>query len=453
MLTFAIIGAPNVGKSTFFNKTIGGRRSIVEDKPGVTRDKVYARVNLNKYLDTNKDYSIEVIDTGGLFFKDDSLFLGIQKQTFSALEEADCILFMVDARAGINKIDKLIADYLHKNVKDKPIVVLANKVDSVDLDYLINDFYNLGLGDPLPWSNIGGGFKQSIRNLIEHLEDRDFFEGKLQDKPHKMDLDMPKLVLLGKPNTGKSSITNALAGYERSLVHDVAGTTRDALDTYLLYKDQDILLIDTAGLRRKSKVYEELERYSIDRSIKGMVRADIVVLVIDVTEGISHQDERLASLVQKRYKGCIIVLNKWDLIPEEEKDYELTVKKIQHELKFIDYAPVVVTSAVKKQRLNNILDKAIEIHANLHKQIKTNILNQVLREIVALKYTNSKLKIYYITQTGVNPVAFILFVNDPKHLSPNYLLFLERNFRAELGFEGVPIKWDIRKSVNKPRKY
>lgn len=349
---------------------------------------------------------------------------------------------MVNARDGITSTDEQIAHVLQK--ANKPIILLANKLDSGDIEHLHAEFYQLGVGEPLPFSTTGSTYKDNFEKLVDRLIEHGLSTTKTKARKEDELPNLPKIALVGKPNTGKSSITNKLVGYERSLVHDQAGTTRDALDTFIKYYGKDLLLIDTAGLRRKTKITGDIERYSVDRSIKGIVRADIAVLVLDVTKEVSHQEQVLASLIQKKNTACVLVLNKWDLI--DNKDYEANIDFVKTRLGFVDYAPVIVTSALTGQRVNNILEKCLEVYDNLNKKIKTNILNTALREITTLKRINSRLKIYYIVQTGVNPVSFTLFVNNPKYVDKNYLLFLERALREEFGFEGVPFKWDIRKS-------
>jgi GTPase len=452
-LRIAIIGAPNVGKSTFFNKIIGGRRSIVENIPGVTRDRIYAEVDLS-YCHSGIDHlPVTLIDTGGLFFEEDTLYQGIQAQAELALAEADCIIFIVDGRVGLTQIDRHIAKLLRN--QGKPIFLLANKLDAEAMQTLASEFYNLGLGDPLPFSSLGETSGESLERLIDCIIDTGVADNVLGQKKDKPD-NQVKIVLIGRPNAGKSSLLNKLVGYERSLVHDVAGTTRDALDTELIYKDREIMLIDTAGLRRKSKVYGELERYSVDRTIKGLVRADIAVLVLDATEGVTHQEQKLASLIQKRYKGCVLVLNKWDLIEKTDQSFNEYTEKVRQELGFVDYAPLVVTSAVSGQRVQDILEQCLIVHDNLHKRIKTGLLNVVLREIVSIndpaKSGAKGLRIYYGTQVEVNPPSFALFVSEPNNFHENYLRFLEKAVRKEFGFEGAPLKWIIKKSEGKTKQ-
>ncbi|MDX1919390.1 MAG: ribosome biogenesis GTPase Der [Candidatus Caenarcaniphilales bacterium] len=459
LFTIAIVGAPNVGKSTFFNKLIGGRRSIVEDQPGITRDKIYADVNLARWSDEDKDFFVRIIDTGGLFFREESLFQGVQRQAESSIEEADCIIFVTDARAGVTTTDTLVAKMLRERTKKnpKPVILLTNKIDSTELETLSAEFYNLGFGEPLAFSSLGTTFKRSVNDLLARIQevvkqDKDEYESSIEKNPQL------RVVILGKPNVGKSSLLNSLVGYERALVHDEAGTTRDALDTELIYKDKEFLLIDTAGLRRKSKVYGELERFSVDRTIKGLVRADVAVLVMDATalstiEGVSNQEKKLASLIQSRFKACVIVLNKWDLIEKTENIFDEYNKLIKYHLKFVDYAPVVITSASTGQRVENILEQCLKVNESYNRRISTGLLNNVFRELTTIhepaKAGAKDLKIYYLTQVETKPPTFALFVNEPKKVKESYLRFLERSLRQEFDFEGTPIKWVIKKSQKK----
>jgi GTPase len=454
--TVAIVGAPNVGKSTLFNKFIGGRRAIVEDQAGITRDKIYAEINLGRwaYEPEDQEFFIRVIDTGGLFFKDDSLYQGVQRQSESSIDEADCVIFLVDARNGITTTDRLVSKLLREKIKksNKTVLVLANKIDSGDLESLAADFYNLGFGEPICFSSLGSTYKKSVNLLIDRLKPLVSASGKSLQKQARKD-EAVKISFLGKPNVGKSSLLNRLVGYERSLVHDEAGTTRDALDTELVFKDKELLIIDTAGLRRKSKVYGELERFSVDRTIKGLVRCEVAVLVLDAKEGISNQEKKLASLIQSRYKACVLVLNKWDLIDKEEQTFELHKKLVRHHLQFVEYAPIVIASATTGQRVENILDECLRIHQNYSRRISTSLLNNVFREISTIhepaKAGAKNLKVYYLTQVESSPPTFALFVNDPKRVKETYLRFLEKTMRREFDFEGVPIKWILKKSQQK----
>jgi len=452
ILKIAIVGAPNVGKSTFFNRLIGGRRSIVENLPGVTRDRVYANVNLACWTDDFNDLPATIIDTGGLFFEDETLYHGVQRQAQLALDEADAVIFMTDGRVGLTSRDRKVARLLREI--NKPIFLLVNKLDSADQESLSADFYNLGLGDPIVFSCLGRTFKPSFRKLLDEMIGRETLKPSSSKDSHRSVSEAKiKVVILGRPNVGKSSLLNKLVGYERALVHDEPGTTRDALDTELIYKDKRFMLIDTAGLRRKSKIHDKLEKLSIDRSVKGLVRADIAILVIDATEGVTHQEQRLASLIQKREKACILVLNKWDLIKKEDETFKAYTKKVRYELGFINYAPLVITSAATGQRVSKVLDECLVVYENFNKRISTGILNTVLKEIVTIndpaKAGAKNLKIYYGTQVEVQPPTFALFVNEPKQLTENYLRFLEKSIRKEFGFEGTPFKWLIKKSSSK----
>jgi GTPase len=453
-LKLAIIGAPNVGKSTFFNKLLGGRRSIVENTPGITRDRIYAQIDLSDWTSGLESLPTTLIDTGGLFFAEDTLYQGVQNQSQAAFNEADAIIFIVDGRVGVTATDRQIAKLI-RDIK-KPVILVANKLDSQEQQSLSADFYNLGMGEPMPFSSLGETFGESIENLIDRIVETGEAEKYLGEKLEKAETDAIKIAILGRPNVGKSSLLNTIVGYERSLVHNEPGTTRDALDTELIYKEHKLMLIDTAGLRRKSKVYGELERFSVDRTIKGLVRSDLAVLVIDATEGVAHQEQKLASLIQKRYKGCVLVLNKWDLIEKTDESFKLYSESVRHKLGFVDYAPLVLTSAKTGQRVSDILDKCLTVHQSLYKRIKTGLLNNVLREIIALKEppksSKKNLKIYYATQVESNPPTFALFVNDPQRVTDNYLRYLERALRAEFGFEGAPIKWLIKKSEGKSKE-
>ena len=451
-LKIAIIGAPNVGKSTFLNKILGGRRSIVEDIPGITRDRIYADTDLGRFAQTS--LPVTLIDTGGLFFKEDILFAGVQKQAELAMEEADLVLLMVDGRVGLTSTDRQIAKIIRS--QGKPHLLLVNKLDSDHHTNLKDEFYKLGLAEPISFSSLGENFGISVENLIQKIQELNFSVNLEQIQPIDRPEEIVKVAILGKPNVGKSSLLNQLVGYQRSLVHDQAGTTRDALDTGFIYQGRPFLLIDTAGLRRKSKVYGSLERFAIDRSIKAMVRADIAILVIDATQGITHQEQKLAALIQRRYKGCILVLNKWDLIEKNQHSFEEYQNKLRCDLHFVNYAPIVICSAKTGQRVTNILDACLTVHSNLQKRVRTGLFNVVLREIVAChepaRAGAKNLRIYYGTQAAVNPPTFAVFVNQPQKFNLNYQKFLERSIRQEFGFEGAPLKLVIKESTGKEKK-
>ncbi|MDX1918396.1 MAG: ribosome biogenesis GTPase Der [Candidatus Caenarcaniphilales bacterium] len=460
----ALVGVPNVGKSTLFNKLIGGRRSIVKDEPGITRDRLYAEVNLARWYPELGFLPVCVMDTGGLFAEGDDLAMisGVHKQAEAALNEADLVLFLVDGRVPPGSDDRRIAQLLRKS--KKPYILLANKLDSPSQEELGGEFR--GLGEVFPFSTQGRKFKSFWRDLIDRFEEMGLLSkslayiGKLgEESAQSEDLlasdEIVKIALLGKPNAGKSSLLNKLVGYERALVHEKAGTTRDAIDTLLHFQGRSIMLIDTAGLRRKSKVYGELERFSVDRTIKALVRADLAVLVLDAKEGISHQDQKLAALIQSRKKGCVIAVNKWDTLEKDNETYKAFQERVKYEFNFLSHAPIVLTSALDGQRVNQILEYSLMVWQNLKKRISTGILNNAVREIMAIsggaRKQVGKLKIYYATQVDINPPTIALFVNDPKHFEASFGLFLERKLRDEFGFDGAPIVWSVKKSDSKQR--
>jgi GTP-binding protein len=449
-LKIALVGSPNVGKSTFFNKLIGGRRSIVEDMPGVTRDRLYAKVNLSRWSNLFDGIKTTVIDTGGLFFKDETLYQGVQKQAYQAMDEADCVILITDGRVGMTAVDRAIAEELRGKQNSKPVFLLVNKLDDDSMETMAAEFYNLAIGEPIPFSARGGHFNDRMDLLLSKIYDSFDFMGKADRTTEEEPI---KVAIIGKPNVGKSSLLNRIVGYERALVHDEAGTTRDCLDTEFTYKHKKFLLIDTAGMRRKSKVFGGVERFSVERSIKAIVRADIGILVIDATEGVSHQEQKLANLIQSKGKACIVVLNKWDLVPKTNESFKEHSERIMHELGFVSYAPLVVTSASTGQRVLKILDTSVKVHECYNRRVSTGLLNNVIREIVSInepaKSGAKNLKIYYCTQVEKSPPTFTLFVNDPKQMSDNYLKFLERCIRKEFDFEGSPLIWKIKKSGEK----
>jgi len=426
---------------------------MVQNIPGVTRDRLHAVVELGRLAEEYRGVKLEIIDTGGLFFEEDELQLGVQKQAEKAIAEADLIIFAVDGRAGLTEVDHRIKKYLLSQT-DKRIILLINKIDSPELEYLAAEFYALGIERVLCFSCVGRNFRRSMRKLlpliipganlqnVEVVENNVEVDAESAAQEKKIQQEIPKFVLMGRPNTGKSSLLNKILGQDRALVHQEAGTTRDALDTEMSYEGRRITLIDTAGLRRKSKVQEELERFSVDRTIKGLVRSDVALLVLDCTAGISQQDKRLAALIKKRNKGCVIVLNKWDLLTD--RDHGLYTSLLRRELNFLHYAPIVITSALTGQRTQKILQEALRVHANIHRQIKTSTLNMALRESMALRGTSPRFKIYYVVQTSIAPPTFTLFVNHPKKATPADLLYVEKSLRQEFDFEGAVLNFLLR---------
>jgi GTP-binding protein len=424
----AIVGRPNVGKSTLFNRIGKKRISIVEDIPGVTRDRIYLD---GEWL--GREFTM--IDTGGIELEtDDHMLTAMRDQAKLAIEEADVIVFVVDAKTGLTSSDAEVANIL-RNAR-KPIVLVVNKVDSMKDENEIYDFYNLGLGDPIPISaanllNIG----DMLDKIIEHLP---------SESAEKENDDEIKVAVIGRPNVGKSSLVNALIGQERVIVSDVPGTTRDAIDTHFIQDNIKFVLIDTAGMRRKSRVDLPIERYSVIRSLRAIDRADVVLMVLNAAEGITEQDKKIAGYAHEAGKALIIVVNKWDLIEKDNKTALHFTEEIRHQLAFIQYAPVLFTSALTKQRVHRITE-LVKYAANQHSmRVSTGVLNQVIGDAVAINppptSMGKKLKIYYSTQPAVKPPTFVLFVNEPEILHFSYTRYLENKLRESFGLEGTPIK-------------
>ncbi|NYE58633.1 ribosome biogenesis GTPase Der [Carboxydothermus ferrireducens] len=428
----AIVGRPNVGKSTLFNRIIGERIAIVEDTPGVTRDRLYSEAEWQGKV-------FDLIDTGGLEFSEDLITTKVREQIEKAINEADLILFVCDSREGITSTDEAVAKNLRKS--DKPVILVANKVD----DYLnppanFYDLYRLGLGEPFPISAANGTNVGDLLDLV--ISKLNFPEDYEDENP------VVKIAVVGRPNVGKSSLVNALLGEERVVVSDIPGTTRDAIDTPMWYQGKPYLLIDTAGMRRKSRIEEDLERYSVNRSIKAIRRADVALLVISAEEGVTEQDKKIAGLIHEYGRGVIIVVNKWDLIEKDAKTADRYKEHIYFELGFLKYAPVIFVSAKTGQRLNKLMELVDRVSFEHQKRVATSILNQVLREAVVLNPPPADrgrpLKIYYATQIETKPPTFALFVNDAELMHFSYLRYLENVFRQNFGFEGTTLKFVLR---------
>ena len=425
----AVVGRPNVGKSTLFNALAGSRISIVEDTPGVTRDRIYAEVS---WL----DYQFTLIDTGGIEPESDDIIISrMREQAETAIMTADVILFLVDVRQGLVDADFKVADMLRRS--HRPVLLVVNKVDNFE-KYMpdVYEFYNLGLGDPIPVSAQG---KLGIGDMLDHVIEQ--FETPAREEEEEDE--RPKIAVIGKPNAGKSSIINKLLGEERVIVSPVAGTTRDAIDTTVKRNGQEYIFIDTAGLRRKSKIKEELERYSIIRAVTAVERADVVIIVIDATEGVTEQDAKIAGIAHDRGKGIIIAVNKWDLIEKNDKTIYKFTNQVREVLSYMSYAELVFISAKTGQRLPKIfdvLDMVIENHAL---RVQTGVLNEILTEAVAMKQPPSdkgkRLKLYYITQVSVKPPTFVVFINDRQLMHFSYTRYLENQIRNTFGFRGTPI--------------
>ena len=434
----AVVGRPNVGKSTLFNTLAGDKISIVKDTPGVTRDRIYADV---EWL--NEKFTL--IDTGGIDSNsDDVLFRSMREQAEIAIETADVIIFVTDVKAGVTADDMAVADMLRRS--KKPIILCVNKVDNFDkYESYVYEFYNLGLGDPIAVSASGMlGLGDLMDEVIKH-----FPEGSDQID----DTDTPRIAVIGKPNTGKSSMINKMLGENRLIVSDIAGTTRDAVDTKIKRNGQEYIFIDTAGLRRKSKIHDEIERYSIIRTVSAVERCDIAVLMIDAETGVTDQDTKIAGIAHERGKGMIIVVNKWDLVEKETGTMEKMKKEIQQKLAYMPYAEMIFVSALTGQRLNKIfafIDSVVQFQCL---RIQTGVLNEILTEAVAENEPpndkGKKLKLYYITQVSVKPPTFVLFVNSRELAHFSYIRYIENKLREAFLFKGTPIRILVRERKEK----
>ena len=433
----AVVGRPNVGKSTIFNKFAGKRISIVENTPGVTRDRIFAEVEwLDKYF--------TLVDTGGIEPDSEDIILSqMRNQAMLAMDMSHVILFIVDGKAGITAADKEIAQLLRKT--KKPVILVVNKIDSQSQFDNIYDFYELGFGTPFAVSGANSmGFGDLLDEIVEN------FPAGLDTEYEE---DIIRVAITGKPNAGKSSILNKILGEERVIVSPIAGTTRDAIDTYFEKNGQKFLLIDTAGLRRKSKIYETIEKYSVIRAMSAVDRADVVLIVIDALEGVTEQDTKVAGIAHDEGKGCIFVINKWDLIEKDNKTMSNYTKDIKEKFPFMMYAPIVFVSAKTNQRMNKILD-TVEYVSNEHsKRISTSALNEVIGEAVMLNQPPSdkgrRLKIYYGTQTAISPPKITLVINDKDVTHFSYQRYLENKIRENFGFEGTSIKFEYRQKNKK----
>ncbi|ELK45347.1 ribosome biogenesis GTPase Der [Halobacillus sp. ACCC02827] len=428
----AIVGRPNVGKSTIFNRLVGERISIVEDTPGVTRDRIYAEA---EWLTTR----FNVIDTGGIELGDEPLLVQMRAQAQVAIDEADVIVFMVNGRDGITGADEEVAKLLFKS--NKPVVLAVNKVDNPEMRENIYEFYSLGFGEPFPISGTHGlGLGDMLDEVVSHFPEKVMEE---------VDDETIRFSLIGRPNVGKSSLVNSLLGQERVIVSNIAGTTRDAIDTPFTKDDQDFVIIDTAGMRKRGKVYESTERYSIMRALKAIERSDVVLTLIDADTGIHEQDKKIAGYAHEAGKAVVIVVNKWDTVETEEKTMKEFEDKVRDQFRFLDYAPIVFLSAKTKKRIHTLLPKVLEASENHSKRVQTNILNEVIVDALAMNPTPSvkgqKLKIFYAAQVSVKPPTFVVFVNDPELMHFTYERFLENRIRDAFGFEGTPIKIYARK--------
>ncbi|MCD7980952.1 MAG: ribosome biogenesis GTPase Der [Clostridiales bacterium] len=429
----AIVGRPNVGKSTLFNALAGERISIVQDTPGVTRDRIYADA---EWL----NYTFTLIDTGGIEPDSKDIILSqMREQAQIAMDTADVILFLTDVRQGLVDADAKVADLLRRS--QKPVVLVVNKVDNFQkFEADVFEFYNLGIGDPVPISAAG---KLGLGDMLEKVAA--YFPDSAEEDEED---GRPKVAIVGKPNVGKSSIINKLTGENRVIVSDVAGTTRDAIDTEIRYNGKEYVFIDTAGLRRKSKIKEEIERYSIIRAVTAVERADAVILVIDAAEGVTEQDAKIAGIAHERGKGIIIAVNKWDAIEKDNKTVKQHTDRIREVLSFMSYAEILFISAKTGQRLSKLFEMIDMVIENNSMRIGTGVLNEIITEAVAMHEPPSdkgrRLKIFYATQAAVKPPTFVLFVNDKKLMHFSYTRYLENCIRETFGFRGTSLKFIIR---------
>ena len=434
----AVVGRPNVGKSTLFNALAGERISIVKDTPGVTRDRIYADVN---WL----DYHFTMIDTGGIEPDSRDVILSqMREQAEIAIATADVIIFLTDVRQGLQDSDSKVADMLRRS--GKPVVLVVNKVDSFEKFMPdVYEFYNLGIGDPFPISAASMlGLGDMLDEVVKHFPD--YAKDEEEDE-------RPKVAIIGKPNVGKSSLINKLAQEDRVIVSDIAGTTRDAIDTDITYDGKEYVFIDTAGLRRKNKIKEEIERYSIIRAVTAVERADVCIIVIDATEGVTEQDAKIAGIAHERGKGIIIAVNKWDAIEKDDKTIYRHTEKIRQILSFMPYAEIIFISAKSGQRLNKIFELIDVVIANNSMRVATGVLNEIVTEAVAMQQPPSdkgkRLRIYYTTQVAVKPPTFVIFVNDKELMHFSYTRYLENRIRDAFGFGGTSLKFIIRERKEK----
>ncbi len=434
----AIVGRPNVGKSTLFNVLAGEKISIVKDTPGVTRDRIYADTS---WLD--KEFTL--IDTGGIEPESKDVILSqMREQAQIAIDTADVIVFITDVRQGLVDADSKVADMLRRS--GKPIVLVVNKVDSFEKFMPdVYEFYNLGIGDPHPVSAASRlGIGDMLDAVVEYFPEQ---SGEEEED------ERPRVAIVGKPNVGKSSIINKLLGEDRVIVSDVAGTTRDAIDTDIVHDGREYVFIDTAGLRRKNKIKEEIERYSIIRTVTAVERADVVLVVIDAVEGVTEQDAKIAGIAHERGKGIIVVVNKWDAIEKNDKTMREYEKEVRRVLSFMPYAEIMYVSAKSGQRLPKLYDMIDMVIANQTLRVATGVLNEIMSEAVAMQQPPSdkgkRLKLYYITQVSVKPPTFVIFVNDKELMHFSYTRYLENKIREAFGFKGTSLRFFIRERKEK----
>ncbi|MGR3764844.1 ribosome biogenesis GTPase Der [Rossellomorea sp. NS-SX7] len=423
----AIVGRPNVGKSTIFNRIVGERISIVEDVPGVTRDRIYSSA---EWL----THEFNIIDTGGIELGNEPFLDQIRQQAEIAIDEADVIIFLTNGREGVTAADEIVAKILYRS--NKPVVLGVNKIDNPEMREMVYDFYSLGFGEPFPISGSHGlGLGDLLDEAAKHFKNRD---------DEQYGEEVIKFSLIGRPNVGKSSLVNALLGEDRVIVSNVAGTTRDAIDSSYTYDGQEYVIIDTAGMRKKGKVYETTEKYSVLRALRAIERSDVVLVVIDGEEGIIEQDKKIAGYAHDAGRAVVIVVNKWDAVEKDEKTMNKWEQNIRDHFQFLDYAPIIFLSAKTKKRIHTLLPVINMASENHALRVQSSVLNEVVMDAVAMNPTptdnGKRLRIYYATQVAVKPPTFVIFVNDPELMHFSYERFLENRIRDAFGFEGTPIR-------------
>ena len=430
--TVAIVGRPNVGKSTLFNRIIGERLSITDDRAGVTRDRIYSKA---EWL----GHKFNLIDTGGIDIVDAPFLEEIRAQAEIAIEEAEVIIFVVDIRTGVTDTDTFIARILQKT--KKPVLLAVNRVDDGKFLENIYEFYSLGLGDPIPVSSIHGvGVGDLLDLVLENLSDK---------KVKEYDEDVIKFSLIGRPNVGKSSLVNAILGEDRVIVSDIEGTTMDSIDSMFTRDGKKYVVIDTAGIRKRGKIYENADKYALIRAVDAVGRSDIVLLVLDAERGILEQDKHVASYLMDQNKACVIVVNKWDAIVKDDKEMQRWIDEIRNEFKFLPYAPIAFTSALQEKRIHTLFPLIEKCADSYFRRISTSVLNNVLSDAQAMnppaEFNHGVLRIYYGSQVAVQPPAFTIFVNDPTYVHFSYQRYLENQIRNNFDFTGTPIKLLFRK--------
>lgn len=428
----AIVGRPNVGKSSLFNRIVGERLSITDDASGITRDRIYSKASW-----LNQDF--RVIDTGGIILKDEPFSKEIRAQASLAIDEADVIIFVVDARASVTVEDEDVMNILQKS--NKPVIVAANKVDDNSFVEMIYDFYAFGVEYVMPISAIHGiGIGDLLDKVIELLP---------KERKTSYDEGTIKFCLIGQPNVGKSTLSNAIVGENRTIVSPIPGTTRDAIDTLFVRNGKNFVCIDTAGIRKQGKIYENAEKYSVLRAQSAIERSDIAVLILDGTMDLSEQDKRIAGYARESNRAMIIVVNKWDIVEKDDKTMKKLTEKIKVQMPFLDFAPVIFLSAIKKERVGLLLTEIEKVYDNFNRRVQTSVLNDVLLDAILLNqppmFNGNRLKLNYATQDDIMPPSFVFFVNDERHMHFSYLRYLENKLRESFEFSGSPIKFTLRK--------